>query len=249
MTLTMELCLDDIAGVDLAARAGMARVELVANLAVGGTTPSLGVIETALETARERIGVHIMVRPRPGEFVYSSTEFSAMLRDVDRIANLARTVGGEVGVVAGVLLPDGRIDVARMRAIVDAAGGLPVTIHKSFDLTPDLHEALDATIASGVGRVLTSGGRANLLDGAATLANLVSQADNQITVMAGGSFRTGDDMPGFLARTGVRDIHFTALSAMASTSVRQHPEISFDTGSRLVTDADRIREIRGLLAA
>lgn len=182
-----------------AERAGAHRLELCVRLDVGGVTPPADLIDAVV--ARVSLPVFVMIRPRGGGFVYSPAEFA----DLRQAARAARGHGAH-GIVSGVLRPDGRVDVARMRLVVEDAAGLPVTFHRAFDAVPDQTAALEEVISAGVRRVLTSGGEATALDGADRLAALVRQAGDRVTVLAGGGVRAGN-VGALLARSGVREVH------------------------------------------
>lgn len=182
-----------------AERSGAGRLELCANLAVGGTTPDEGMIARVVTAAT--IPVFVMIRPRGGGFVYSGEELAAMHRDI--AVAVAR---GAAGLVFGVLRPDDRIDVDRTRALVRTAGGLPVTFHRAVDETPDLVDAIECLIDAGVSRVLTSGGAATAADGVELLATLVERAGSRLTVMPGGGIRA-HNARAVLERTRAREIH------------------------------------------
>ncbi len=160
----VEICVDDLAGVLAAERAGADRVELCADLVEGGTTPSVGMIESVL-AAVERVGVQVMVRARGGDFVYSDDEVRVMSADARAIAALARSSRVPVGIVFGALTADGRVDESALEAIRAAAGTVPVTFHKAFDDAADLFAAYETLAHHGVVRVLTSGGAATAHEG------------------------------------------------------------------------------------
>lgn len=182
-----------------AGRSGAGRLELCANLAVGGTTPLEATLARVVEAAT--IPVFVMIRPRAGSFVYADDEIDAMRRDIATAA-----AGGAAGIVLGVLHPDNRVDVERTRMLVDAADGLPVTFHRAIDKSPHLLEALDCLIDAGVSRVLTSGGAATAIDGVDVLARLVARAGSRLGVMPGGGIRA-HNVREVIARTGAREIH------------------------------------------
>jgi copper homeostasis protein CutC len=232
MTL-LEICIDDLAGAIDAETAGADRVELCANLIEGGTTPSYGLISRVYESVT-RIGVQLMVRPRGGDFVYSSDERSVMLADIRFIRDL--TVGAKipVGIVLGALTSDGRIDVPTMHALMAEAGGLPVTFHKAFDATRDLPEALSKLTELGVVRVLTSGGAATALEGAAMLRTLTAQSSEAVAVLAGGGVRPAH-VAELIARSGVGEVHLRAQAA----SIRH--DGTLQTDGNLV--AEMVREL------
>jgi copper homeostasis protein len=203
MTL-VEAAVETLRSALAAERGGTGRIELCANLDEGGTTPDDALI--AAVTARVRIPVVAIVRPRAGGFEYSDDEMAVIHEDIARLRTL-----GVAGVVAGVLRSDGRVDVARTRAIVAAAQGLPVTFHRAFDVTRSLPEALEDVIAAGASRLLTSGGAATALDGADMIAALVEQARDRIVIVAGGGIRE-HNVRELVARTGVGEVH-TRLGA------------------------------------
>lgn len=198
-SIVVEAAVETLASALAARRAGADRLELCAGLFDGGTTPSAGLLTSVLECAN--VPVVVMVRPRGGNFVYSDDELMVMRRDIE----LARA-SGVAGIVSGVLHADHRVDVARTRRLVEAAGGLPVTFHRAFDLTPDPGEALEHLLDAGVSRVLTSGGAATALEGADRIVRLVSRAGGRLQVIAGGGIRE-DNVRSVIARSGVTEVH------------------------------------------
>jgi copper homeostasis protein len=198
-SILVEACVDSVDSALAAERAGAARVELCDNLFDGGTTPSVGMIEACVE--RLRLPTFVLVRPRGGEFVVSSSELDVMRRDV-RAARRA----GAAGVVIGALRADGRVDRETVAALVGDADGMRVTFHRAFDAAPDLEEALDGLRELGIHRVLTSGAETTALVGAARIASLVARAGEELTVMAGGGVRAAH-VRELVERTGVREVH------------------------------------------
>lgn len=160
----------------------MGRIELCINLDEGGTTPPAEL--TSAVAAGIRIPLFVLVRPRAGDFVYSVEEIETILDDIE----VARGLGVD-GIVAGALTAEGRIAVAETRAFVEAAGELPVTFHRAFDMLADPSEALEELIDIGVRRILTSGGESTALEGVDVIAKLVDQARDRITIVAGGGIR------------------------------------------------------------
>lgn len=199
-----EVCVETAAGVRSALAAGANRVELCANLAVGGLTPSAGLIDWAVETAGGRLGVHVLVRPRAGGFVYDGDEQDIMARDI----RVARAAGAD-GVVIGALTPDATVDAALTARLIALARPLSVTFHRAFDETTDPVAALDDVLALGADRLLTSGGAATALEGAPVLGELVRRAAGTIVVMAGGGV-TEYTAADIVRRTGVGELHFSA---------------------------------------
>jgi copper homeostasis protein len=199
----LEIAVQDVAGVRVAQAAGADRVELCIGLVTGGLTPPIGLVGAAVETG---LPVHALVRTRPGGFVHDADELDVLVRDV-RALVAARAAG----VVVGALRADGEVDEYAVSHLVAAADGAPVTFHRALDVVPDRRRALDRLADLGVTRVLTSGGAARAVDGAAVLADLVRHAGvtgGRVQVMAGGGVRVGDI--GLLVAAGVDAIHLSA---------------------------------------
>ncbi|MFB4315034.1 copper homeostasis protein CutC [Actinomadura sp. 21ATH] len=242
MSLTYEICIDSVAGAIAAERAGAHRVELCAALFDGGLTPSLGTVRAAL-AAVSSIRVHVIIRPRGGDFIFDEHEIAAMEHDTA----LAREAGAH-GVVIGALTPDGEIDRPVTERLIAAAGGLPVTFHRAFDMAADPYAALETLIELGVDRVLTSGQDVSVLEGAPLIAELVRRAGDRIVVMPGGGI-TARNAARVVAATGAREIHFAALSEEASPAVHRNPypfmggELRRPEYQRLVTTSGGISSV------
>jgi len=199
MSVLVEGCVEGLADAQAAARGGADRLELCADLSVGGTTPSAEVIRAV--KARVFIPVFVMARPRGGSFVYDAGEVDATHRDIERVI-----AAGADGVVVSALTQSNEIDVPTLRGFVARAGGVPVTFHRAFDQTGDPSRALETLVDAGVQRVLTAGGQGTALEGLAVLRSLVEQAGDRIVVLAGGKVR-GHNAGEIIARTGVRELH------------------------------------------
>ncbi|MFD0686278.1 copper homeostasis protein CutC [Actinomadura fibrosa] len=216
MSLTYEICIDSVAGAVAAERAGAHRVELCAALFDGGLTPSLGTVRAALD-AVSSIRVHVIIRPRGGDFIFDEHEVAAMEHDVA----LVREAGAH-GVVIGALTAAGEVDRPVTERLIAAADGLPVTFHRAFDMTADPFAALETLVELGVDRVLTSGQDVSVLEGAPLIAELVRRAGDRIVVMPGGGV-TARNIARVVAETGAREIHFAALSEAPSPAVHRNP--------------------------
>jgi copper homeostasis protein len=195
----VEVCVDSVESALAAEAGGAGRVELCDNLLEGGTTPSAAAIAAARE--RLRIPLHVIVRPRGGDFCYSDVELDVIKRDI-----VMAKQSGVDGVVIGVLLPDGRVDVERMRALIALARPLSITFHRAFDMTRDAFEALESLIDLGVDRILTSGQQATAMEGLDLLAELTGRADDRIVIMACGGI-TEEHVARVVAETHVRELH------------------------------------------
>jgi copper homeostasis protein len=199
LPVTVEICVSDVESAIAAEAGGADRIELCDNLAVGGTTPSAGTIAEACRWLS--IPVHVLIRPRAGDFVYSGPELAVMRHDIEAAKAL-----GAAGVVLGILTDEATIDRDRTAELVARARPMSVTFHKAIDQTRNLVEALDSLIALGIDRVLTSGGRPTALEGVTTLQELVERAHDRIKVMAGGQFEI-DHLETVIQRSGVSEVH------------------------------------------
>ncbi len=196
-------------------------MELCASLMEGGVTPSAGLIATARQ--RVSIALHVMIRPRAGDFYYSADEFDVMRRDV----LMAKQLGAE-GVVFGILDPDANIDVQKTRALVDLARPLSVTFHRAFDMSADLFRSLEQVRETGADRILTSGGAQTAVEGAATLRRLVKQAGESVIIMACGGIND-ENVRAVVEKTAVREIHVALRTPAASPMRYRNENISMGT--------------------
>jgi copper homeostasis protein len=213
----IEVCVENTDGLIAAQRAGADRAELCASLIEGGLTPSLGMIEQALDAAT--IPFHVIVRPRGGDFLYSDIELAAMRADIRQLRRM-----GVAGVVIGCLTPDGAIDEARMTALVQDAGPLAVTCHRAFDMAADPIAAVEALVRSGVHRVLTSGQQPTAKQGINVIRRVVDAAAGRLLVMAcGGLDATNIARLRALARPD--EMHFAAQRQEPSAMTFRNPSI------------------------
>ena len=203
--MQLEVAVQDPAGAATARDAGADRVELCAALDLGGLTPSIAMVEAVVATG---IPVHVLVRPRAGGFRYSATEVSLMVRDIEAIVDT-----GAAGVVIGALTADDTLDRHALKALRDAAEGREVSVHRCVDVLADPVAAVRSLADLRIARVLTSGGAARVVDGAATVARMVTAAEGRLEITAGGGLTAGD-VPA-LAATGVAGVHLSARRRVA----------------------------------
>ena len=183
--LLLEISVESGDAAAAAERGGADRIELCSDLSVGGLTP-----DAALTRAVRRqiqIAIFVMIRPRAGDFVYSSAEFAQMKESIAGAKN-----SGASGLVFGILLPNRTVDINRTRELVELAQPLPVTFHRAFDACPDLSQALEDVVRSGASRILTSGGAASASEGASNLAMLVAAAGDRVTIVPGAGINAGN---------------------------------------------------------
>ena len=223
MQIVVEICCSSLDDALEAQAGGADRIELCSALFLGGLTPSAGTLCSAVE--RLRIPIMAMVRPRHGGMCYTQAEFASMERDIELSLEM-----GATGIVFGVLLDDGRIDVTRSRRLVELAQGAPTMFHRAFDVTPNPFEALDQLIDLGVTRLLTSGQEPTQEEGADLLAELVQRAGDRIEVMPGGGVRP-HNVAALVQKTGCKAVHLAALCQWRDTSALGNPRIRYGAPS------------------
>ncbi len=237
-----EVCAGDLASVEAAARGGADRVELCSALEEGGITPSIGFISEAAAILRPAgVKLHVLIRPRGGDFLYSQAEFRSMLADIRHIASnhLAD------GVVIGALNPDGSVNMEQCRAMVEAAGDLSVTFHRAFDRVADPVDALEKIISLGCNRLLTSGTEASARLGAEKLRSIVEQAGDRLSVIAAGGVNPANAAE-ILEISGANEIHASARAAIESGMTYHGSNVAMgsnDSDDRMSTSADIVAEI------
>jgi copper homeostasis protein len=238
----LEICIDSAHAAIAAEKGGAQRVELCDNLSEGGTTPSAGMI--ALTRQHISIGLHVLIRPRRGDFLYSDLEFEIMKHDIEMAKNL-----GADGVVIGILKADGSIDMDRTRQLVELAYPLSVTFHRAFDLTPDPYQALDDLLQLGVQRLLTSGQQATAYEGAHLIRELVKQAGKELVVMPGAGINE-QNIKEIIAVTGSKEYHTSARSRFDGDMIYRRNHLFMASAQPLseyehyTADADKIAAIR-----
>ncbi|HEY8998330.1 MAG TPA: copper homeostasis protein CutC [Edaphobacter sp.] len=197
--IIFELCAETIAACISACDGGADRIELCSALSEDGLTPSHGFIRAAV--ALSNLPVHVLIRPRSGNFVYSNEEFKLMRDDILHAREL-----GAAGVVIGLLNSDATVDVARTHELVELASPLEVTFHRAFDSTLVLEAALEDVISTGSHRLLTSGGQPDVLQGATSLRRLNEIAAGRIAIAAGGGLRL-ENARDVVLKAGVQQVH------------------------------------------
>jgi copper homeostasis protein len=197
--MLVEVCVTSIESALIAQQAGADRIELCAELSLGGITPSYGLIKTVKE--RLDIPVHVLIRPRSGDFTYSETEFDTMLEDID----MCRSLGVE-GIVSGVLDSDFSIDWKRTEILFERSKGRAFTFHRAIDWVPEPLEAFLGLQKIGVNALLTSGQAASAEEGIEVLKALHALSDTCI-VMPGGGIR--EHNASVFKKEGFRVLHLS----------------------------------------
>ena len=241
----IEVCVDSLESAQAAVRGGADRLELCANLIIGGTTPSPWLIR---EAAKLGVPVNVLVRPRFGDFCYTDAEKAEQLEQVRGLAAL-----GASGAVVGALNSDGTLDSAFLRDCRVAAGDLTLTLHRAFDVCLNAHDALEEAIALGFDTVLTSGQQSAAVQGAPLLGALVRQADGRIALMPGSGVKSTNIA--WLHRTvGAQAYHLSAKKTVPGRMAfrREGVPMGLDAMSEyalLRTDESEVRAARCALEA
>jgi copper homeostasis protein len=235
----LEICVESVEYAIAAEGGGAHRVELCSDLAIGGITPSAGLMKIARKSVR--LPIFVLIRPRPGDFVYSRREFETMGEDIRAAKQL-----GMDGIVLGLLTAKGEVDVARTSKLVRLAHPLPVTFHHAFDDSPDLQRSLRAVLKTGVKRILTSGGKPRAAGNLSAVAQLVAQARGRISIMPGGGINARN-VTRISRQTLAREIHTSLGTSLQSSSGRARAGINGGRDS-LKSFERRVRELVNLLA-
>ncbi|GLQ55774.1 copper homeostasis protein CutC [Devosia nitrariae] len=236
--ILLEICVADVESLDAAIEGGADRIELCSALELGGLTPSPGLMRRA---AQAPIPVYAMIRPRAGDFVFDAREAEIMLADIT-----AAGEAGLAGVVLGASQPDGTLDADLLARLTTVAGDLGTTLHRAFDMAPDLGAALEIAIEIGFERILTSGGAKSAAEGVDSLKHLVVRAGERITVMAGSGVRAAN-AAALLTHVPLKEVH-----ASCALPVAQNPAAAgfgFTTAARGVTSRAEVRALRATLDA
>jgi copper homeostasis protein len=203
----LEICANSLQSAINAQKAGAHRVELCENLEQGGTTPSYGFLAQARKLLN--IKINILVRPRSGDFLYTDIEYQIIQDDI----RMAKQLGAD-GVVCGILLPNGDVDIARTKALVELAKPMSFTFHRAYDFTNDPFKALEDIISAGADCLLTSGQQPTAIQGVHLIWELVKVAKGRIAVMPGSGVNA--DNIEYLLETGATEFHMSATAPVES---------------------------------
>lgn len=242
----LEICCYSVQSALIAEQSGANRIELCAGVYEGGTTPSLATIQLVKE--KLSIPVHVIIRPRGADFCYSDLEFECMKKDI-----LSCKEQGVEGIVSGVLLANGKIDIERTKELVDLAKPMSFTFHRAFDMVENHIEALQELMQMGVERILTSGGMQTAEEGADLLTELVDKAKNIVIMPGSGVNET--NIYKLKEVTGAKEFHCSAKKLVKSKMEYQNPNINMGGEGSIPefeyyeADSEKISKIANILKA
>ena len=243
----IEICANSVESAVKAQEGGAYRIELCAGIPEGGTTPSFGEMRMARQLLHET-KLHVIIRPRGGDFLYSQLEQEIMLHDI----KVARQLGAD-GVVFGCLTAEGNVDVPAMKKLMNAVGDMNVTFHRAFDMCRNPQEALEQIIQLGCTRILTSGQEANAVKGIPLLKELVGQADGRIMIMPGCGVNPSNILQ-IAEETGASEFHFSGRTSQESGMIFRNPKVSMGGTVKIeeyqkdITDPDIVKAALAVLA-
>lgn len=238
-----EICANSVESCLAAQEGGADRVELCAGIPEGGTTPSYGEIKLARKLLT-KTKLHVIIRPRGGDFLYTPLELERMEEDI----RICRELGVD-GVVFGCLTEEGEIDKEANRRLVELARPISVTFHRAFDRTADPMKALKDIISLGCNRILTSGQQPKAIDGISLLAQLEKKLKEYplppIQLLAGSGVNE-ENIRQIFDATGIHEYHFSARVNVVSKMKHYNHEVYMgakgaDESNSLVTSAEKVR--------
>jgi copper homeostasis protein len=236
----IEIATSDFVTTKSAVEGGADRIELCANLAEGGTTPSFGTIKQCREAFD--VLLYPIIRPRGGDFLYTDDEFAIMLQDV----KLCKQLGCD-GIVIGLLNTDGTIDVKRTAQLIEASYPLGVTFHRAFDRCLEPFKALEQLIETGCERILTSGQQPSVVDGVKLVAELNKIAAERIIIMPGSGVRQ-DNIKMLAEKTGCIEFHSSLRRKEKSKMEFVHPGFK-DLVESYMNNSISPKDVRDLISA
>lgn len=215
--MILEVCVDSVESAVNAEAGGADRIELCGDLIVGGITPSLALYERIRE--KINIPIHVLLRPRFGDFLYSEEELEVLVRQAKAFAR-----AGADNLVIGCLTPDGHLDLEAMKRIIDAANGTPINLHRAFDMCCDLDEALENAKKLGVVSILTSGGYASAIEGIEVLDRLKKNAGD-IDIMAGAGMNA-KNIKYMMNKSSLTAFHMSGKKTLQSKMEYRNPRVN-----------------------
>jgi copper homeostasis protein len=235
--MLLEICASSYQSAVNAQNAGADRIELCSELALGGITPSYGLLKNVMQNLS--IAVHVLIRPRSGNFTYSDEEFAIMKADI----KLCKELGCQ-GIVSGVLNANNTVDIQRTKELIALSKPLEFTFHRAFDWIENSFEALEKLINAGATRVLTSGKSTTATEGMEHLKSLVQKANNKLIILPAGGINAENAM--VFKEAGFKEIHCSASTIQYVNdlgAVPMNSPVFFDERILVHSDSDKIKAI------
>ena len=232
--MIVEICANSFESAMAAQSGGADRIELCTQLAVGGLTPSRHLIKKVV--SKLSIPVHVLIRPRKGDFCYSKEELNIMKNDIEFCKNIACS-----GVVSGVLQSDLTIDLIATKQLIEAANGIDFTFHRAFDCVKDPLVSLEKLIDLKIKRVLSSGLKPSAIEGISLLSDMNKLANQQIEIMPGSGINLGNVLR-------FKNKGFTSIHLSATQQPEKKSASFFEGGTEGVSDEKTIRKIMSLVS-
>lgn len=241
--MIVEICVNSFESAKAAEEGGAHRIELCTELSVGGLTPSHGLIEKVM--AELNIPMHVLIRPRSGDFTYSENEIDVMLKDIAFCKQM-----GCSGIVSGVLTRNNDIDFQKTQQLLMATLGMEFTFHRAFDWCRNPLQAIDSLIQLGVTRLLSSGQHSKAIDGIELLKELKNISDEKIDIMPGGGINIDNVMK--FKKSGFQMVHLSAAKKKqlldSAPEVSMHSVSLFEEGIITTSNKETIQNIIAILS-
>lgn len=243
-SLLLECATDSVESALAAVRGGADRLELCANLIIGGTTPTLALFDEV--RAHSDIPLYILIRPRFGDFLYSDYEANVICREIEMFQR-----AGAEGVVIGSLNKDGSLNTEHMKRFMDCAKDMSVTLHRAFDMCQDPFATLEQVKKLGVNTILTSGQAPSSLEGIDLYEKLIKEAGKEVTILAGGGIKAST-IEVLLEKTSLTAFHMSGKKVIESGMEFRNPVVSMGLPgiseyNIWLTDESNVREARKVL--
>lgn len=240
----LEVCVDSVESAIAAEAGGASRIELCGSLMIGGTTPTMALLDLVKE--KIDIPVYVLIRPRFGDFCYTILEFEQIKKEVIQ----AKQHGAD-GIVIGVLKPDGSLDIERMRELVEIARPLHITLHRAFDVCKQPLDTLELIKELGIHTILTSGQEQTCVQGKELLTELVRRAGSEVEILIGSGLKSSN-IEEMIRATGARAYHLSGKKEIESQMLYRPKEVSMGLPvlSEYIiwqTDEREIRKVREIL--
>ena len=240
----LECATDSVESALAAAKGGADRLELCANLIIGGTTPTLALYDEV--RSHSDIPLFILIRPRFGDFLYTDYEANVICREIEMFQK-----AGAEGVVIGSLNKDGSLNAEHMKRFIDSAKDMSVTLHRAFDMCADPFETLKQAKELGVNTILTSGQAPSSLEGIDLYEKLIEKANGEISILAGGGIKAST-IEKLLKQTSLTAFHMSGKIVVESGMEFRNPAVSMGLPgiseyNIWLTDENNVREARRVL--